>query len=233
MKKTILSLAAMMTLFGLMGCNNRGDVQTVSPAQLQELKPMEQSWRGVLPCADCEGIETSLFLDKDGTWVMNQAYKGGKTASDFAAYGSWARTADKLVLTDARGEKLYFHAKGDALEMLDREGNPIQSQLNYTLQPIKASLPVTPMAMRGMYLYYADAAVFTDCATGKIIPVNNNAQLEEKFGLLRGEDQEPQAVLLEVEGHFTQMPNMDTGVMEKTLVADKNATFIAGKGCNH
>lgn len=231
MKKAILSLAAVMTLFGLMGCNNRGEVQTVSPAALQELEPMQQSWRGVLPCADCEGIDTSLFLEKDGTWVMNQSYKGGKAASDFAAYGSWARTADKLVLTDVRGEKRYFHARGDALELLDSEGNPIQSQLNYTLQPVKASLPTTPMAMRGMYLYYADAAVFTDCATGKIVPVNNNAQLEEKFGLVRRDDSK--AVLLEVEGHFTQMPNMDTGVMEKTLVADKNATFIPGKDCNH
>ncbi len=231
MKKAILSLAAVMTLFGLMGCNNRGEVQTVSPAALQELKPMQQSWRGMLPCADCEGIDTSLFLEKDGTWVMNQGYKGGKAASAFAAYGSWARTADKLVLTDASGEKLYFRAKGEALEMLDREGNPIHSRLNYTLEPIKASLPTTPMAMRGMYLYYADAAVFTDCATGKRVPVNNNAQLEEKFGLVRKDDS--QAVLLEVEGHFTQMPNMDTGVMEKTLVADKNVKFIPGKDCNH
>lgn len=53
--------------FTLMGCNNRAEVDTLSPAQAAELKPMPQSWRGVLPCADCEGIETSLFLEKDGT----------------------------------------------------------------------------------------------------------------------------------------------------------------------
>lgn len=50
--------------FTLMGCNNRAEVDTLSPAQAAELKPMPQSWRGVLPCADCEGIETSLFLEK-------------------------------------------------------------------------------------------------------------------------------------------------------------------------
>jgi copper homeostasis protein (lipoprotein) len=48
---------------------------------MEELKPMQQSWRGVLPCADCEGIETSLFLQKDGTWVMNQRYQGAKEPS--------------------------------------------------------------------------------------------------------------------------------------------------------
>ena len=61
-----------------MGCNNRAEVDTLSPAQAAELKPMPQSWRGVLPCADCEGIETSLFLEKDGTWVMNERYLGAR-----------------------------------------------------------------------------------------------------------------------------------------------------------
>ena len=70
------------------------------------------------------------------------------------------------MLTNSKGEKSYFRAKGDKLEMLDRNGSPIQSPLNYTLEPVKASLPTTPMAMRGMYFYMADAATFTDCATG-------------------------------------------------------------------
>ncbi|MEN1769698.1 copper resistance protein NlpE N-terminal domain-containing protein, partial [Pseudomonas aeruginosa] len=65
----------------------------------------EAFFRGVLPCADCEGIETSLFLEKDGTWVMNERYLGAREEpSSFASYGTWARTADKLVLTDSKGE---------------------------------------------------------------------------------------------------------------------------------
>lgn len=62
------------------------------------------------------------------------------------------------MLTNSKGEKSYFRAKGDKLEMLDRNGSPIQSPLNYTTEPVKASLPTTPMAMRGMYFYMADAA---------------------------------------------------------------------------
>ncbi|MGT6177965.1 copper resistance protein NlpE N-terminal domain-containing protein [Escherichia coli] len=60
-KKAIVTAMAVISLFTLMGCNNRAEVDTLSPAQAAELKPMPQSWRGVLPCADCEGIETSLF----------------------------------------------------------------------------------------------------------------------------------------------------------------------------
>lgn len=231
MNKAILSLAAAMTLFALMGCNNRGDVDTVSPVRAEKLKPMQQSWRGILPCADCEGIETSLFLEKDGTWVMNQGYQGGKAPSNFASYGRWARTADKLVLTDASGEKLYFHAKGSSLEMLDREGNPIRSQLNYVLQPVTASLPTTPMAMRGMYSRTAGMGAFADCITGKRVAVSNDAQLEQQYKAASGQTSLP--ILLEVEGHFTLQPKAGSGAMEKALVADKNAKFIAGKDCNH
>ena len=67
MKKVLWSALAASTLFALFGCNNRSETQVLQPTQTEELKPMQQSWRGVLPCADCEGIETSLFLQKDNT----------------------------------------------------------------------------------------------------------------------------------------------------------------------
>ena len=230
-KTAILSVVAACTLFSLIGCNNRTEVEVLQPTRAAELKPMQQSWRGILPCADCEGIETSLFLEKDGTWVMNERYQGVRDEpSSFASYGTWARTADKLVLTDSKGEKSYYRAKGEALEMLDREGNPIESQFNYTLQPVSASLPVTPMPMRGMYFYMADAAIFTDCATGKRMPVANNAQLERDYLAARAEN--GQSVLLTLEAHFTLESNPDTGEKVKTLMADKDAKFIPGKACN-
>lgn len=231
MKTAILSVVAACTLFSLIGCNNRTEVEVLQPTRAAELKPMQQSWRGILPCADCEGIETSLFLEKDGTWVMNERYQGVRDEpSSFAFYGTWARTADKLVLTDSKGEKSYYRVKGEALEMLDREGNPIESQFNYTLQPVSASLPVTPMPMRGMYFYMADAAIFTDCATGKRMPVANNAQLERDYLAARAEN--GQSVLLTLEAHFTLEANPDTGEKVKTLMADKDAKFIPGKACN-
>ncbi len=75
-KKIVFSVIAACSLFALFGCKPSRRVDTVQPAAMEELKPMQQSWRGVLPCADCEGIDTSLFLEKDGTWVMNEHYLG-------------------------------------------------------------------------------------------------------------------------------------------------------------
>lgn len=230
-KKAIVTAMAVISLFTLMGCNNRAEVDTLSPAQAAELKPMPQSWRGVLPCADCEGIETSLFLEKDGTWVMNERYLGAREEpSSFASYGTWARTADKLVLTDSKGEKSYYRAKGDALEMLDREGNPIESQFNYTLEAAQSSLPMTPMTLRGMYFYMADAATFTDCATGKRFMVANNAELERSYLAARGHSEKP--VLLSVEGHFTLEGNPDTGAPTKVLAPDTAGKFYPNQDCS-
>ena len=172
MKKAILAIAATGMLFGLFGCNH-SEVKTLKPTQAAELTPMQQSWRGVIPCADCEGIETSLFLEK---------------------------------------------------------GNPIESKLNYTLEPVNASLPTTPMAMRGMYFYMADAATFTDCATGQRVAVANNAQLERDYAAAQGSDSKP--ILLVVDGHFTVEPNPDTGAMVKTLATDKAGKFTPGKDCS-
>jgi Uncharacterized lipoprotein NlpE involved in copper resistance len=223
-KKAIVAAAALAALIALPGCNNMTDTQTLQPVQAETLKPMQQSWRSVLPCADCEGIETSLFLEKDGSWVMNEHYLGGKgEPSSFASYGSWARTADKLVLTDSKGEKRYYRAKGDALEMLDLEGNPIVSSLNYTLEPVQASLPTTPMAMRGMFQKAAGGATFTDCATGKRVAVADNQRLTQGYDAARGA--QSKAVLLDVEGHFALHSS------GKMLVADNVGEFSADKRC--
>lgn len=217
-------------LFALPGCNNRSDEPLQNPGQDERLQPMPQSWRGVLPCADCQGIETSLFLNQDGTWVKNERYiKAPKGDVILASWGTWARTAEKLVLSDSRGGKTYYGVKGKKLEMLRQDGTPIASGLNYTLEPVKASLPKTPMTMRGMYVYMADAAVFTDCATGKKLPVDNTLQLEQGYTAVEGSSR---PVLLQIEAHLTVAANPDTGKPETTLVPDGKGTFAAGKNCN-
>lgn len=42
-RTAILSVAAACTLFALIGCNNRAEVDALQPAQAAELKPMQQS----------------------------------------------------------------------------------------------------------------------------------------------------------------------------------------------
>ena len=227
MSKKVLTVVAVLSLFALFGCNNRNDTQVVASEHAMPLKPMQQSYRGILPCADCEGIETSLFLETSGTWVMNQYYQGKKTS--FASYGEWARTANKLVLTSSNGEKQYFLPKEDSLVMLDTKGAPIQSPLNFTLKAVSLTLPTTPMSMKGEYTYMADAAIFKDCASGKIYPVDSNAALQNAYLAVRDENVLP--VLLEFDAHFIKQPKPDSDTLQNVLVSDGEATFFPGKNC--
>lgn len=227
MSKKVLTVVAALSLFALFGCNNRNETQATSSEHATPLKSMQQSYRGILPCADCEGIETSLFLEASGTWVMNQYYQGKNTS--FATYGQWARTANKLVLTQNNGEKQYFLPTDDSLVMLDAKGEPIQSSLNFTLKAVSLTLPTTPMAMKGEYTYLADAAIFKDCGSGKIYPVDSNAALQEAYLTVRGENVLP--VLLQFDAHFTKQPKPDSDELQNVLVSDGQAKFFPGKNC--
>lgn len=224
MKKIIISVVLALGALSLFGCH------TAAFNHEKPLQAMQQSYSGVLPCADCSGLKTSLFLDQDGTYILQEEYQGGKEGDQvFASYGRWARTADKLVLTDSQGEKRYFHPKDENLEMLDQSGEPITSTFNYTLTPVQQNLPKTPMALSGMMQYSADAASFKDCATGNIFPMSANKSLEE--GYLASRKTPNQLVFLSMDGHFMTEPSMEEGQVQKAVVADKNVRFDATKSC--
>lgn len=227
MKQITIALFLAAGALSLLGCNNQ-----YQPKE-QALQPMQQSYQGLLPCADCSGLDTSLFLDEDGTFVLQETYRGAKDGDQtFASYGTWARTADKLVLTESNGEKRYFHPEGKQLRMLDRSGAPIVSQLNYVLSPVTKALPKTPMPLTGLYTYMADAAVFKDCATGKTFPVTNNIALEQ--GYLKAQRAPGEPVFLMLNGHFSVQPSMEEGQMQKALIPEPGGkiTFDSSKSCN-
>ena len=72
MKKITIALFLAAGALSLLGCNNQ-----YQPKE-QPLQAMQQSYQGVLPCADCGGLDTSLFLDEDGTFVLQETYRDTK-----------------------------------------------------------------------------------------------------------------------------------------------------------
>lgn len=225
MKKMTIALFLVTGALLLQGCNNH-----YQPKE-QPLHPMQQSYQGLLPCADCEGIDTVLFLDGNGTFVLQETYRGSRDGERaFADYGTWARTADKLVLTDSKGDKRHFRPVGKSLEMLDQSAAPIESMLNYRLDPVEKSLPKTPMQLKGSYTYLADAAVFKDCATGKTFQIDNNVALEQGYAKAYETPGEP--VFLTLNAHFSLQPSMEQGQIENVLVPDGEIVFDPSKNCD-
>lgn len=81
---------------------------------------------GITPCADCEGIKQSLFINKNNTFRMTSEYlsKPKYTFEDTGTY-EFDKTNKLLTLTN----NYKFKAVGDELIMLDGEGNEMTGEL--------------------------------------------------------------------------------------------------------
>ena len=94
-------------------------------------------YTGLLPCADCEGIQTQLTLHADKTYVLEEHYvKNGRTLHPSTQTGRFQFDTSHpalIRLDDSTHQRVYFIGEGYA-EARDAQGNKISSQLNYRLQ---------------------------------------------------------------------------------------------------
>lgn len=92
-------------------------------------------YKGNLPCADCSGITETLILAKDGSYILEDLYKG-KSTKPFQIAGKWEIiNSDILKLTPSdNSEENYFQLtdKG-GLQMLNNEMQKIDSPFNQIL----------------------------------------------------------------------------------------------------
>ena len=87
--------------------------------------------KGVLPCADCEGIETELELNSDKTYEIKETYLGKGNGKPFESKGSFqfdSKNPSVIELDQAGDGRKYFVAEG-YLKALDLEGNEITGEL--------------------------------------------------------------------------------------------------------
>ena len=86
------------------------------------------SYQGMLPCADCEAINTTLTLYSDGRYQLQQLYVG-KSTQPFVQQGqfSW-NPAGSTVVLDGDTSQQFFVAENQ-LFMLDQQGNRIEGEL--------------------------------------------------------------------------------------------------------
>ncbi|MFT4154926.1 copper resistance protein NlpE [Parafilimonas sp.] len=99
----------------------------------KELMTNAEEYTGSLPCADCEGIDVSLQLNKNGnSYIMTSVYRGSRVDSSnntFKDTGTWnIHGADTLYLT-SEGNSVKYIKSDTALIQLDGSGNRITGPL--------------------------------------------------------------------------------------------------------
>jgi heat shock protein HslJ len=89
------------------------------------------TYKGITPCADCEGIETELVLNKDLTYVIKTKYLGKGDGKVFEESGNfvWDKNGSSISLEGLKGRPSHYKVGENQLIQLDMEGKPITGDL--------------------------------------------------------------------------------------------------------
>ncbi|WP_197047049.1 YbaY family lipoprotein [Paucibacter sp. KBW04] len=209
------------------------------------------SFAGVLPCADCAGVAQTLTLRPDGLYRLRSVYLG-KSGAPLSEQGRWMAEAggQKLVLQSASGRQMWAlspasktakaktlvkdgPAAEPTLRLLDQQGKPIVSKLNYELRrTAKVDEISEPLKWQGEFVYMADAARFTDCVSGLSWPVTmagDFANLQRSYGQFAKAPGAP--VLVKLEGRLLNTAGMDNKQGEHLQVDKFLAAEASGARC--
>ena len=136
-------LLAAMVVFALAGCDQAKNSANVSTAKQADVHTAQNSldwmgeYNGIQPCGDCSGIETSLTLNKDGTFVLNETYQGKET-KPFVNKGNfkWNDHGDTITLNLTSNKSVKYFVGERRIFRLDQKGQRITGDLAdaYTLK---------------------------------------------------------------------------------------------------
>ena len=96
------------------------------------------TYSGLMPCADCEGIQTQLTLKQDKTYVLDEHYvKNGKALHPSKQTGRFqfdAKQPSLIRLEHATQPRVYFIGEGFAEARDIQTGEKLSEQLDYRLK---------------------------------------------------------------------------------------------------
>jgi len=150
MKKFVSILSIICLVFVLNACKSDGKKQTDEGVAVQIATgdnsrtsvDWEGTYFGVVPCADCPGIETRITLNNDETYHIGWEYQD-KDDEVFQLSGTFQWDADGGIITlGGLDEALFpnrYRVGENRLFQLDKEGNVVTGDLatNYILNKVE------------------------------------------------------------------------------------------------
>lgn len=103
------------------------------------------TYSGIVPCADCEGINYQLTFGPDSTFTEKMVYIG-KSADPVEAKGTWRfKDSIRIVLNWQNGGSEQLEYSNGKLFMLDPSGKKMEGPLadKFILKPGETKNPVT------------------------------------------------------------------------------------------
>jgi copper homeostasis protein (lipoprotein) len=197
------------------------------------------TFRGDLPCTDCEAVRHHLDLWPDQVFHLRREWLGkdpiiGDTLR--ADIGRWRIDPGRraLILHGGAEMPLQFRILGaDRLRQVDLPGMPIESDLPYelnsdgTLDPTDVSL-----FMAGEMTYQADSPGFTECLTGRSYPIAPGKEAMRLQQAYLADVQDPGAELyVTFDGTISSRPGMESDRLEPTVTVERFVGTWPGQSC--
>mgnify|MGYP003335485362 CR=1 FL=1 len=92
-------------------------IENISPAGV---------YSGIVPCADCIGLEYTLYLQPDSTYFLRQTYyKEPISKHIMVDSGRWIEAANGTIELEYGESKILFREEKNSLLMLDADGKEI------------------------------------------------------------------------------------------------------------
>lgn len=127
----VLSVAA----FTAYACTNKSKTSESNVPDMHTSQ-ISLDWQGVysgvLPCADCEGIETELTLNGDETYKLKTTYLGVENENSYTKEGKFSWVDGNTVKLDGIAENeapSLYKVEENRVRHLDLEGNVIEGEL--------------------------------------------------------------------------------------------------------
>lgn len=120
-------------------------VKKDSLVAVEAAKHVLACYEGMLPCADCGGINTTLTLREDSTYLLEERFTGtnDKIEKTFTYDGEYIvikgteKDADavvyQLLFDDKENNRNYLVLSKHAIKLVDPQRREFETKLNYTL----------------------------------------------------------------------------------------------------
>lgn len=141
MSPRIVSMALAALLVA--GCGSGNDDGSRSPAAAQLEGDGRIEWQAVLACADCDGIETALVLNRAGEqrdYTLTETFLSDDGGDRFVEQGDWQRDDELIRLQSPNnGLRVFALLPDGRLEPRDRRGRRFASRQGDALAPVAAA----------------------------------------------------------------------------------------------
>lgn len=223
----------------LVSCDSRttSSLQNTSPDSIIAKPPtgyhLEQVvgvFYDTMPCADCPGIATKLYLKPDSSFIMEQHYL---ERNYFYETGRWGLRDSLLQLygsSDTQQFKMTSHA---TLQVLDKEGkattagnNPLLLHRNNI--PFK---PAEPVPVEGVFKMQDSNLTIHICTMKKDFPATlapTAMKMKPAYEKV-SPNGEPQYA--QVAGHFELRPFLNDTTTKDFFVIEKFIRFVPNQSC--